>query len=413
MDSRGPRNRGAIPLSERGMGVFFENGIGEGFTRTMKILVVPDKFKGTLRAEDAAERIRRGWLAGRPGDTVEMLPMSDGGDGFGEILGRLLGAEERQVRTVNAAGEPVKAVWWEARESGTAVIESARVIGLAMLPAGKWHPFQLDTFGLGAVFEEARKAGARKCVVGIGGSATNDGGFGMARGLGFRFLDKAGGVIQSWTGLEKLARIEAPEPRPGFEECVIASDVGNPLLGPEGASRVYGPQKGLKPEDFGKAEECLGRLAEVAARTFGRDAAAEPGAGAAGGLGFGLRVFLGGRFEAGFDIFARCSDLSERIKPADLVITAEGAIDAQSFMGKGTGAVAKLCRAHGKRCIGLAGTVEREPFEKAADPLFTSLHGIHPDLMALEEAKARAAEGLEELSAQAARRMAGQEGPAS
>jgi len=176
----------------------------------LRVLIIPDKFKGTLTAQAAAEAIARGWRGARPGDTLDLLPMSDGGDGFGEVTGSLLRAKRQVVTTVDATHRPCRSLWWWKPEDETAVIESARVIGLAMLPDGRFHPFDLDTFGLGAVVRAAARKGARRCLVGIGGSATNDGGFGLARALGWEFLDDNGHRIERWTGLDKLARVLHP-----------------------------------------------------------------------------------------------------------------------------------------------------------------------------------------------------------
>ena len=380
---------------------------GLGLLAGMKILVVPDKFKGTLTAAEAGEAIRRGWGEYRFGDQIEVLPMSDGGDGFGAILGAMLGAERVDVPTANAAHEKIAAPWWHQAEQGIAVLETAGVIGLAMLPPGKFHPFELDTFGLGAMFASIREHKPGTCIVGIGGSATNDGGFGLARGLGYRFLNGAGQELTRWTELNRLERIVPPETDLRFKECIIASDVENPLLGLEGATRIYGPQKGIRVEDIAVAEECLGRLAEVVVRDLGVDAVEQPGTGAAGGLGYGLRVFLEGRFEAGFEIFARYARLEEKVRQADLVITAEGSIDRQSQMGKGTGAVAAICVREGKRCVGLSGTLDREALASAPKQLFNELFGMHPDLTTLEEAKGRPAHWLERLAERAARSVEG------
>ena len=179
----------------------------------LRVLVVPDKFKGTLAAPVVARAIARGWHAARPKDLLQLLPMSDGGDGFGEIISRLLNARAQAVGTLDAAHRRIRARWWWARETHTAVIESARVIGLAMLPRGKHHPFEMDTFGLGPVLQAAFGKQCSRCLVGIGGSATNDGGFGMARALGWIFLDQAGRPIERWTDLRSLARIVSPESR--------------------------------------------------------------------------------------------------------------------------------------------------------------------------------------------------------
>ena len=328
---------------------------------SLKILIVPDKFKGTLTAGAAAAAIARGWGEVRPEDSCELLPMADGGDGFGEVFGHLLGAGQRICHTVDAAGRPRAAEWWYDPVSCTAIVEAAQSNGLALLPPGGYHPFQLDTFGLGALLQAARAAGARRCLVGIGGSATSEGGFGLARALGWRFIDGQGRDIPSWVGLAALVRIVPSADRTLFDELTIAVDVSNPLLGPEGASRVYGPQKGLLGDGIDRAEACLAGLAAVARRLTGGDCSLLPGAGAAGGLGFGLMVFCGGKFRSGGELFIEASRLEERMRQADLVITAEGAFDRQSLMGKGVGLVAGLAGRLGRPCLCLAGSVEEVP----------------------------------------------------
>jgi glycerate kinase len=361
----------------------------------LKVLIVPDKFKGTLRADEAAEAIAAGWRSARPEDVLELLPMSDGGDGFGEIIGALLQANRETISTVNAAHEPVRVSWWWSESSRTAIVESASVIGLAMLPPGLFHPFELDTLGLGQLLLRiCHQHPQSRLIAGIGGSATNDGGFGMARGLGYRFMDLQDYHLDRWARLDGLQHIRALQHPISFSEVIIATDVQNRLLGPQGASRIYGPQKGLRPEDFPIAERCLTRLTEVVRSDLGLDCAEEPGTGAAGGLGYGLRVFLNGKFEPGFDIFARLSNLEQKIAAADLVITAEGAIDAQTDMGKGTGAIAKLARAQKRRSIGLAGFLPQK--ENRA---FDLALAIAPELTDVEESKRNAAPWLQKLAA--------------
>jgi glycerate kinase len=366
--------------------------------KTLHVLIVPDKFKGTLTASQAAEAIARGWRRQRPRDILTLCPMSDGGDGFGSVTGQALHAEARATHTVDAAHRPLKATWWWVAESRTAIIESARVIGLAQLPPGRFHPFELDTAGLGAVFQDAAKLGARRCWIGIGGSATNDAGFGLARALGWRFWTRQGAPIECWTDLRFLARLEPPKGL-RLPELRVAVDVRNTLLGVHGATRVYGPQKGLTPADFPLAEACFKRLRKVMRDLRGTDLAREPGTGAAGGLGFGLRVFLNARLESGFEVFARAANLRAAVKSADLVLTGEGAIDTSTVMGKGVGEVAWLCRKNGVPCCGLGGGVERNPKVQKA---FAALFGIVPDLTNLQEAKKRSGYWLEKLAAQAA-----------
>jgi glycerate kinase len=321
----------------------------------LRVLIVPDKFKGTLTARQAAESIAAGWRAWRAADEIEVLPMSDGGDGFGEVLGRLFGAEEQTTKTVDAAHRPQNASWWWAGASSTAVIEAACVNGLAQLPRGKFHPFELDTFGLGEVLRDARGRGAKRCIMGIGGSATNDGGFGVARAVGWEFFNAKSAVIDRWTDLHTLSQIKPPPRDRWFDEMLVAVDVNNPLLGERGCTRVYGPQKGLKQTEFEFAERCLNCLAAVAQQELHVNTETEPGAGAAGGLGFGLRTFLGAKLVPGFELFADLAKLSSHIAAVDLVVTGEGAIDEQTLMGKGVGELAALCRKLKKPCIAIGG----------------------------------------------------------
>ncbi len=325
----------------------------------VRILIVPDKFKGTLPAHRVAAAIAAGWRRARPTDHLDCLPLSDGGDGFGPVLGELLSAKPRRVATLDAAHRPCRARWWWAEGAHTAIIETAQSNGLALLPQGTFHPFDLDTFGIGKLIQAALDAGAKTCLLGVGGSATNDGGFGLARARGWRFLDRAGTELLRWTDLHRLSRLEPPVLPPGQPGCrwVVATDVSNALLGPQGASRVYGPQKGLRPEDMAAAERSLRRLAAVVRRQSGFDSRA-PGSGAAGGLGFGLQAFLGAERRLGFDIFAELAQLESRIRQADLVLTGEGGVDRSSLMGKGVGQLLDLCARHGTPAMVLAGRVD-------------------------------------------------------
>lgn len=362
-----------------------------------RVLIAPDKFKGTLTAAQAAAAIARGWRSQRPEDVLEEFPISDGGDGFGEILSGLMGAETQTTKTVDAAHRPLEAVWWWHEASRTAVIDSARIIGLAMLPQGKYHPFELDTFGLGAVLKAAATHGARRCLVGIGGSATNDGGFGVARALGWQFFNSHEETVTRWPELHALSVVRPPELTQWFEEMVVAVDVQNPLLGPEGCSRVYGPQKGLTEFDF--AERCLGNLAKLPGQATGQSFAEAPGAGAAGGLGFGLCAFAGARLQPGFALFAQAAGLEDRLRRAQLVLTGEGAIDASTLMGKGVGELVALCRSLNVPCVGLAGVVP-DPVQARAK--FSAAHALTPDFTTREQAMAEPALWLERLAAKAA-----------
>lgn len=349
----------------------------------MRILICPDKFKGTLNALPVAEAIAKGWRNVRAEDQLELLPMSDGGDGFGTVLGWLLGAKVQPVKTMDAAHRPCQAQWWWEPQTQTAILESAQAIGLARLPAGQFHPFDLDTQGVGLLFQAALKRRPRRYLIGIGGSATNDGGFGLARSFGWQFLTKTSQPIEQWTQLVDLSTI-VPPAKPGWQgEVIVAVDVQNLLLGVRGASRIYGPQKGLRPQDLPLAEANLRRLRQVVARQLSRDYSRQPGAGAAGGLGFGLASFLGAKLEPGFDLFARYARLRRRLRSFDLVITGEGAIDKSSIMGKGVGEIARLCRQHRIPCLGLAGRIDHLGLVK---DYFTRLYSLVPCLASPEAA---------------------------
>ncbi|MEI7731143.1 MAG: glycerate kinase [Verrucomicrobiota bacterium] len=362
--------------------------------KLLRILIIPDKFKGTLSAREAAAAMAAGWHASRPGDRLEQFPMSDGGDGFGELLSAHVGGQEQRVQTVDAAQRPCESAWWWEAKTRTAIIESARTVGLAMLPPGQFHPFQLDTRGLGTMLFNAAEKQARTCIIGIGGSATNDGGFGLARALGWVFLDGEHNALSRWTELSRLKRILPPTRGPLFPNVIVAVDVQNPLLGARGCSRIYGPQKGLRPEDLPIADAALQQLARVVRQQFGRDLAKEPGAGAAGGLGFGLLAFLNAQAAPGFALFAKRTRLPQRLRRADLVITGEGAMDGSTLMGKGVGELGALCRQAKVPCIGLCGTVAGH---KQLKKLFRSVNGL-TDLTTPEEAKANAAHWLQELA---------------
>ena len=367
----------------------------------LNVLIAPDKFKGTLTAHQAAEAIARGWSSARPQDVLTLLPMSDGGDGFGEIISELMGAQLQQTKTVDAARRPLDTSWWWHEESKTAIIESARIIGLAMLPHGKFHPFELDTYGLGAVLHAAAKRGATRCIVGIGGSATNDGGFGMARALGWQFFNTHEESVVRWTELHHLSIIRPPPEMSLFDELTVAVDVQNPLLGPSGCTRIYGPQKGIT--EFDLPERCLARLATVMETELHISHALTPGAGAAGGLGYGLMSFLGAKMEPGIGMFERHARLSDRVKSSQLVLTGEGALDEQTLMGKGVGEIANVCQRHAVPCIGLAGVV---PEPEKAKAKFAATYALTPGFTDKESAMREPAVWLERLATKAAQSWA-------
>ena len=321
----------------------------------MRVVIVPDKFNGTLTAKQATSAIACGWKRTRPDDELVGIPMSDGGDGFGTILSGLLGAVTRRSATVDAAHRPCRAKWWWEANTRTAIIEAARVVGLAALPPEARNPLELDTTGLGRVLQGAARLRPRRCLIGLGGSATNDGGFGLARALGWQFLTSRGEVIRHWLKLISCVQIIPPGHRLRLGRLTVALDVQNPLLGAQGCTRIYGPQKGLHSGDFARAEQALRKMSKIMERQHQTCARQVAGAGAAGGLGFGLMTFLRAKPVTGFSVFEREASLTQRIRSAELVITGEGCLDSQSLMGKGTGELLRLCERQRVPCIAIGG----------------------------------------------------------
>ncbi|MEB3200142.1 MAG: glycerate kinase [Synechococcaceae cyanobacterium] len=403
------------------------------------MLIAPDAFKGTLSAAAAAAAIAEGWRRQRPQDHLDLCPLADGGDGFGSVLASLLDAEEHCCATVDAAGRPRQARWWSAPcppalsadlalrgpaaappagrippdsvaagpaiAARLAILEVAEAIGLALLPQELRDPFALDSRGLAPLLEAAASSGAARVLLGLGGTATNDAGFGLARALGWRFCDAAGRELQAWPELERLARVLAPpQPHPLAGRLLVAVDVTNPLLGPLGASAVYGPQKGLLPADQPRAEACLQRLA---ASLDERDpgAAARPGSGAGGGLGFALQLFCGGRLLPGAPLVASLAGLEQRLAAADLLISGEGRFDRQSAMGKGVGRLLTLARQAGCPALLLLGQADPQALQDAlaeAPPGGLRALALLPDLAAEEEARREPACCLARLAQRAA-----------
>lgn len=363
----------------------------------MKILVASDKFKGSLTAPEACAAIAAGLREGLGATEAEIrsLPIADGGDGIAETLLAACGGRWVEREVTGPLGDPVTAGYALLDGGEVAVVEMAKASGLVLVAEEDPDPLRASTFGTGDLLAHAAAAGAREIVLGIGGSATNDGGAGMAEALGFRFEDEDGTVVTGLpSGLERVARLVPPD-KPTFPRVVVACDVTNPLLGERGCTRVYGPQKGVAPGTFARHEERLGRLVALIGEA-GESAAAVPGSGAAGGLGFGAIVFLGATLVPGFELVAEKLGLAAAIREADLVITGEGRLDAQSLQGKGPHGVARLARGLGKRTAAFCGSRERRELEEE----FGSVVEIGNPVLSLAENLAR---GYEHLRAAARR----------
>jgi glycerate 2-kinase len=328
----------------------------------MKVVIAPDKFKGSLSADQAVEAMARGVARAHPSAVIDRVPMADGGEGTVEALLAATGGRFLEARVSGPLGEPVQARYGMLGDGRTAVVEMAAASGLVLVPPGDRDPTRTSSRGTGELLRAALAEGARRMIVGIGGSATNDGGAGVAEALGFRLLDADGRELEPGGGaLARLERIDASgrDHRLDSVEIAVACDVDNPLCGPRGASAVYGPQKGATPAMVTQLDRALDRFAHIIARDLSVSVGDLPGAGAAGGLGGGLVAFAGGRLERGIELIIDAVGLAGRLKGAALCLTGEGALDASSAFGKTAVGVARLARRLGCPTFALAGTIGR------------------------------------------------------
>lgn len=366
----------------------------------MRILIAPDKFKGSLSASAAAEAMARGFRSVWPDAELDVAPIADGGEGFADALHTALGAEWVTVPSVDAMGRTIEARYAWREQEKLAVIEMSEASGLWRVAPSDRDPLRADTFGTGLLLADAMVRGAGRVLMGLGGSATTDGGVGMARAIGWRFFNGCAEEFQAVPGnLEQLARVERPSGL-RLPEIVAACDVQNPLLGDRGTARVYSPQKGADDGTVELLEKAMTRLADVCASSLGRDLRETAGGGAAGGLGFGLLTFCDAGIRPGFDIIAETAHLEGRIAAADFVVTGEGRIDDQTLDGKGPAGVAALARKAGKRVIGFAGSVT-EAAERSG--LFDALIPIADGPLDVAEAMRKASLLLERAVVRAAR----------
>ncbi|HVH65867.1 MAG TPA: glycerate kinase [Candidatus Acidoferrum sp.] len=357
----------------------------------MRIVVAPNAFKGSLSALEAAEAIREGILAVIPEADIVLVPIADGGDGTVDALVAATGGERRGLRVRGPLGDPVDADYGVIDRGKTAVIEMARAAGLKLVPPAKRDPRITTTYGVGELMQNAFDAGARHFIVGIGGSATNDGGAGMAQALGYHLLDQDGHEVPpGGLALNRLARIHVGGVHANWKEARVdvASDVTNPLTGPDGASAIYGPQKGATPEMVAELDAALTHFAEVIRRDLGIDVEHIPGAGAAGGLGAGLVAFTGAQLAPGAEMVMAALKLDDRLIGARLVITGEGRLDSQTArFGKGPAAVARHAHNAGIAVVGIGGSLADE---KELALLFDGVEATVAEPSTLDEAIARA-----------------------
>jgi len=313
----------------------------------MKVVIAPDSFKGSLTAIEVSDAIEKGVREIFPKAEIIKIPMADGGEGTVQCLVNATGGKILKERVICPLGDEILASYGILADKKTAVIEMAAASGLTLVPEDKRNPLITTTYGTGQLIKAALDQGCRKMIIGIGGSATNDGGAGMVQALGAKLLDKEGKEIGFGGGeLKKIIRIDTKylDKRLSDTKVLVASDVKNPLCGPKGASRIYGPQKGATPEVIEELDKSLAYFAELIKRDLHKDIKDIPGAGAAGGLGAGLMAFLNAELRPGIEIIIEVVKLKQAIKGADLVITGEGKIDSQTIYGKAPIGIAKIAK---------------------------------------------------------------------
>jgi glycerate 2-kinase len=381
---------------------------------SVRILIAPDKFKGTLNAREVAQNIAKGLLDVLPDAQIEVVPMADGGEGTAQAICEGRGCSWLESKAHDPLGREIDACYGWIEQEKLAVMEMSEAAGVRRLSESERDAVRATTFGVGEMILNATKRGAKETILGLGGSVTNDGGFGMARALGFRFFADGNELSGAVSELVKLTEIILPQRVVGalvpsaqrkhrrltqpplqrtLAKIIAAVDVKNPLLGKNGATRVFGPQKGASKHQLRVLEKALTKLADVVAAEFGFDYRDKPGAGAAGGLGFGLMSFCSATIRPGFDVVAEAVGLEARMIEVDLVITGEGSLDRQTLEGKTPAGVARLARKLGKRVFTIVG---RATEDREVRKLFDGVYENSRPGMSREENMKRAAELLRE-----------------
>lgn len=336
----------------------------------MRVLIAPDKFKGSLGAFGVAEEVARGIRDVVPDAIIDVAALADGGEGTADVIARECASDWIACAAHDSLGRAIDARYLWIRDGAVALIQMSEAAGLHRIQADERDVLRANTFGVGEMMLHAVGRGAREIVVGLGGSATNDAGFGMARALGFQFLARTQELRDGPAELTGLTRVVRPNEQ--FPPIIAASDVQNPLLGENGATRVFGKQKGARESDMPLLESALTKLADVVARDLGCDCRDRPGAGAAGGLGFGLLTFCDAKLRSGFEVVAETIRLRERMMCVDLVVTGEGRLDAQSLQGKAPAGVARLARELNKPVCAVVG----ESADAAAEAMFDKVFAL-------------------------------------
>jgi glycerate 2-kinase len=373
----------------------------------MRFLIAPDKFKGSLSAQEVADNIALGICDIIQNADIEIAPMADGGEGTAEAICKASGGKWVTCSARGPLGDRIEASYVWLGEKHSAVMEMSETAGMRQLKNAVRDVMRANTLGVGEMLLDAARRGASEIIIGLGGSATNDGGLGMAQALGFRFLGEGENEVTEVARLVELARIQKPvvgalaaasaqsqerrlaqTPLPHLR-VIAAVDVRNPLLGPNGATHTFGPQKGASPEQLEILERALTRLADVIARDLGCDFRNEPGAGAAGGLGFGLMSFCDAKVQPGFEVVAGAVDLEQKIKHADVIVTGEGKLDSQTLEGKTPAGVARLARRLGKLVFAIVGRADANSSARALFDRVYELGGPIPEAKRLLRERAR------------------------
>ena len=371
----------------------------------MRILIAPDKFKGALNAREVAQNIAKGLRDALPDANIDIVPMADGGEGTAEAICEARSGSWLKCKSHDPVGREIEARYAWIEDGKLAVMEMSEAAGMLRLSEDERDPVRATTVGVGEMILDATDRGAHQIIIGLGGSATNDGGFGMARALGFRFFANGTELTQDVSDLRNLTTIKAPPVAAGVSpakstmqptrlpKITAAVDVRNSLLGENGATRVFGPQKGAGKDELHVLEQALTRLADVVASQFGFDYRDKPGAGAAGGLGFGLMSFCRATIRPGFDVVAEAAGLESKMKDVDVVITGEGSLDRQTLEGKTPAGVAKLARKLGKKVFAIAGRCDGN---RQVGELFDHVYQLARSDMSEKEQMKRAGELLRE-----------------
>ncbi len=371
----------------------------------MKVVIAIDSFKGSLSSIEAGMAAKNGILKAKPDAEVIVKPLADGGEGTVDALIEGLDGDRIDITVTGPMSTPVSCYYGLLKETNTAVMEMASAAGITLVPNAEKNPLLATTYGVGEMIKDAMERGCRNFIIGIGGSATNDGGIGMLKALGFTFSDKNGeDVGEGGQALAKIASIDTQNRHPLISECKfrVACDVNNPLCGENGATYIYGPQKGVTDNLKKKLDAGMANFAKITADSLGQDNSNAPGAGAAGGLGFAFLSYIGAELTPGIELLLDATGLENELNDADVVVTGEGRLDHQTAMGKAPVGVARLAKKHGAKVAAFAGAVTEGAAacnDAGIDAFFPIVRGVTTleDAMKKETAQKNMAAAVEQV----------------